>query len=192
MWFELLFLFCARTIDMSLGTLRHMFVVRGLKVAAASVGFVEIIVFTLALGLVVSAGDDPLKLLAFAGGFSFGILCGMVIEERLAIGHRAVQIIAGEGGASLAEDLRRQGHAVTVWSADGRDGRKLVLNLLLERRHAFRLARDVRERLPDAFVLLAEPKGYLGGRVPAKFPSLLPVPTMGTTGDDPRPTRTAA
>jgi len=173
MLIELLFLFCARTIDMSLGTLRQVFVIQGRKYHAAVVGFVEIAVYTLALGLVVSAADDPLKLLVFSAGFSAGIICGVSIEERLALGHRSLQIVVEENMAGLVNELREKGHPATVWRAEGRDGNKLVVNLLLTRRQALPLARQIRERIPGAFVLLSEPKYFMGGRVAGKIPDIV-------------------
>lgn len=175
MLIELLFLFSARTIDMSLGTLRQVFVVQGRKYHAATVGFAEIAVYTLALGLVVSAADDLMKLLVFSAGFSAGIICGVSIEERLALGHRSLQIVVEEDERDLVEELRAQGHPATVWSAEGRDGGKLVINVLLTRRQASVLARQIRQRLPGAFVLLSEPKYFMGGRVAGKVPDILAI-----------------
>ena len=43
---ELLFIFFARVIDVTLGTIRMIFVIRGERVPAAAIGFVEILVYT--------------------------------------------------------------------------------------------------------------------------------------------------
>ncbi|MGI6412521.1 MAG: DUF5698 domain-containing protein [Syntrophomonadaceae bacterium] len=56
---ELLFIFLARIIDVSLGTIRMILVIRGDKVPAAIIGFFEILVYTLALGLVVGSLRQP-------------------------------------------------------------------------------------------------------------------------------------
>jgi uncharacterized protein YebE (UPF0316 family) len=176
MYIELFFLFLARTIDMSLGTLRHVFVVQGRKYPAAAVGFVEIAVYTVALGLVVSAADEPLRLLVFSAGFAAGIICGVSIEERLALGHRSLQVIVDEEAFSFVEESRLEGHPATVWKAEGRDGVKLVINLLLTRREALPLAKRIRERMPAAFVLLSETKYFMGGRVGGRAPALTDFP----------------
>lgn len=78
---ELLFIFFARIIDVSLGTIRMILVIRGDKLPAALIGFFEIMVYTVALGLVVGSLDDPVKLIVFCTGFALGILVGSVIEE---------------------------------------------------------------------------------------------------------------
>ena len=89
---ELLFIFSARVIDVTLGTIRMIFIIRGDRVPAAAIGFVEIMVYTTALGMVIGSLDNPVKLVIFCAGFAMGVLSGSIIEEKLALGYRGIQV----------------------------------------------------------------------------------------------------
>lgn len=168
MVFQLLFIFLARIIDVSLGTIRTILIIRGEKWPAAIIGFFEIMVYTVALGLVVGALNDPIKLVVFCLGFAAGVIVGSVIEERLALGYRGVQVTIDETHASVVEELRAEGFPVTCWGAEGKNGHKTVLNMVLKRK----LARQVTDRIcamdPEAFVVYMEPKYFRGGFIGKK------------------------
>lgn len=162
---ELLFLFFARTIDMALATIRQVLVIRGQRWAAGLVGFFEILVYTLALGMVVSAGSDIWRLLAFSLGFGTGIVLGVTIEDTMAFGYRLVMVTIDKKDEWIAAELRRMGHAVTVMEAAGHEGAKLMLNMVMQRRRARQVMTEIKRRLPSAFVVATEPKHFVGGRL---------------------------
>ncbi|HRY12358.1 MAG TPA: DUF2179 domain-containing protein [Syntrophomonadaceae bacterium] len=168
MYLQLLFIFMARIIDVSLGTIRMILIIRGDKWTAAIIGFVEIMVYTVALGMVVGSLNDPVKLIIFCLGFSLGVVVGSLIEERLALGYRGVQVIVDCEHACIAEELREQGFPVTTWEAHGRVGPKVVLNTVVKRQLARKLAAYVTERDPGAFVVFMEPKHFRGGYMKKK------------------------
>lgn len=163
--FELTFIFLARTIDMCLGTLRSLMVMRGHRLAAAMIGFFEILVYTVALSMVMSAGSDPARLFVFCLGFSAGIALGITVEKRLPVGFRSLQATVDARFHGIVEELRELGHGVTVWEAEGRNGPKLVLQVITRRRQAARVAGFIEDRVPGAFVVQSEPKTFLGGLV---------------------------
>lgn len=162
---ELLFIFFARIIDVSLGTVRMILVIRGNKYPAAIIGFFEILVYTLALGLVVGNLDDPVKLLVFCSGFALGILVGSIIEEKLSLGYRGLQAIIDRQNAYIIEELRNEGFPVTCWEASGRLGPKLVLSIVTTRSNAAKLAERILAKDCEAFLMFIEPKHFRGGYV---------------------------
>lgn len=165
---ELLFIFFARIIDVSLGTIRMILVIRGDKVPAAIIGFFEIMVYTVALGLVVGSLDDPVKLIVFCAGFSLGVLVGSVIEEKLALGYRGLQVIIDREHCDLVEDLREAGYPVTCWEATGKAGPKTVLHMVVKRNMIKAVSNHIYEQDPSAFVVLMEPKHFRGGYIKKK------------------------
>lgn len=165
---ELLFIFFARIIDVSLGTIRMILVIRGDKVPAAIIGFFEIMVYTVALGLVVGSLDDPVKLIVFCAGFSLGVLVGSVIEEKLALGYRGLQVIIDREHCDLVDDLREAGYPVTCWEATGKAGPKTVLHMVVKRNMIKAVSNHIYEQDPSAFVVLMEPKHFRGGYIKKK------------------------
>ncbi len=165
---ELLFIFFARILDVSLGTIRMILVIRGDKVPAAIIGFFEIMVYTVALGLVVGSLDDPVKLIIFCAGFSLGVLVGSVIEEKLALGYRGLQVIIDRDHCDLVTILREAGYPVTCWEATGKSGPKTVLHMVVKRNMIKAVSNHIYEQDPNAFVVLMEPKHFRGGYIKKK------------------------
>ena len=168
MIFQLLFIFMARIIDVSLGTIRMILVIRGDKIPAAIIGFFEILVYTVALGMVVGALDDPVKLMVFCTGFALGILVGSWIEEKLALGYRGIQVTIDHDEEHIVQELRDEGVAVTCWEASGKSGPKLVMNIFVKRSLAGVIADEIAKKAPDAFIVLMEPKFFQGGYIKKK------------------------
>ncbi|HNX27852.1 MAG TPA: DUF2179 domain-containing protein [Syntrophomonadaceae bacterium] len=165
---ELLFIFFARVIDVTLGTIRMIFVIRGDRVPAAAIGFVEIMVYTVALSMVIGSLDNPVKLVIFCTGFAMGVLLGSVIEEKLALGYRGIQVTIEAEEYGLIDELREEGYPVTTWQAYGKTGPKLMLNIIVKRDTAKAVVEHIFNRCPQAFIVMMEPKKFSGGYIKKK------------------------
>ena len=129
-----LFVFAMRVLDMSLDTLRMLFVMRGRKLLAGVIGVVQATVFILAVSAVLKGPLDPLNVLGYALGFGTGVMLGMLAEDRLALGFGMYRIYSPLHGAEIASALREAGHAATEFLAMGRDGQFVVVNCAVSRR----------------------------------------------------------
>ena len=154
-WLPLI-IFLLRVVDMSLDTLRVLFVVRGRRVAVFLLGFTQSAIWVTAIAVVLAHLDNPWNTLGYAAGFASGTLLGMMIEERLAIGHGHVRVITSRHGPSVAEALRSAGHAVTELTGQGRDGAVSILTTSVRRREIDRLLRLITGLDPSAFVTVEE------------------------------------
>ena len=97
--------------------------------------------------------DNPLNIIGYAGGFATGNVVGMMIEERLAIGHIKLSIVSSARGAALAQTLREGGFAVTEIPARGKDGMVSMLSVSVKRKDVARVETIVREKDAGAFVI---------------------------------------
>ena len=152
-WVAGLTIFALRVGDMSLDTLRMLFVVRGRKGVAWGLGFVQSIIFVLAITSVLSHLDNPLNVVGYAAGFATGNVVGMWIEERLAIGHVKVSIVSQRLGSALSKTLRESGFGVTEIPARGRDGMVSMLSVSVLRRDVPRIQAIIHECDAEAFVI---------------------------------------
>ncbi len=100
-WLFALMIFALRVADMSLDTIRVLFVVRGKKGIVWVLGFFQSLIFVVAISSVLTQIDNILNVLGYATGFATGNLVGMLIEQRLAIGHILVTIISSNRGAIM-------------------------------------------------------------------------------------------
>ena len=128
-------IFGLRVIEMSLDTIRVLLVVRGRKGIAWGVGFFQSLLFVLAITTVLTNLDNVLTAFGYAGGFATGNVIGMILEEKLAIGHTHLRIISSRRGSAIAAALRERGFAVTEISGRGKDGTVTMINCSVLRKH---------------------------------------------------------
>lgn len=153
-WYIPVLIFIARIADVSIGTIRMIFVISGWQLRAAALGFVEVVIWALAIGGLVQSITNPVLLLAYAGGFSAGNLVGMWIESRLALGTRVVQVINRDTSGDLPNKLRDQGYRVTTVSGKGRDGPVELAYAVVRRRALPKIMATINEHAPKAIVTI--------------------------------------
>ncbi|MEX1247502.1 MAG: DUF5698 domain-containing protein [Anaerolineales bacterium] len=127
-------IFIARLVNQTIDTVRFMMTIRGRKLIAWVMAFSESVIFLVTLSVVFSDLSNIFYIVAYAGGFAFGNTVGMLVEERLAVGHIHVSIISSKRGSAIAEKLRDQGYAVTEIPARGKDGMVTLLHVSVRRR----------------------------------------------------------
>jgi uncharacterized protein YebE (UPF0316 family) len=145
-------IFGLRVLNMTLDTLRVLFVMRGKKPLVWVLGFFQTIVFVVAITSVLANLDNLFNLFGYAAGFATGNVIGIALEQRLAIGHTRVNIISPRRGAAIAEHLREGGYAVTEIPARGKDGMVTMLECSVRRREATKVDQLIRDVDETAFV----------------------------------------
>lgn len=151
-WLSAGLIFALRVTDMTLDTLRVLFVMRGRKPIAWVLGFFQAAVFVIAITSVLRDLTNPLNIIGYAAGFATGVVVGMAIEERLAIGYVHMRVISSRRGSGIAERLRSEGYAVTEVPARGKDGMVTMLNCSVLRKDIERLRNLVNEVDQEAFI----------------------------------------
>ncbi|RXZ84282.1 DUF2179 domain-containing protein [Paenibacillaceae bacterium] len=147
----------------SMFTLRLILVIKGRRGAASFLAMAEVFVYLFGLNLVLQNLDNPFNMAAYCIGFGIGVYLGSRIEEYLALGYLVVQVIVDSLAVELPNKLRDLGYGVTSWPADGRDGKRLVMQVLVKRSNEKRLMDSIKQLAPKAFVISHEPKQFKGG-----------------------------
>lgn len=129
-----LLIFLARTTDVSIGTLRIVFISRNFKSLAVLSGFFEILVWLLAITQVLKNLDNWISFFAYAGGYAFGSYVGMVIEEKLAMGKVILRIISQNDPEKLMQTLRQNGYGLTSMDAQGSTGLVKIIFMIINRK----------------------------------------------------------
>jgi uncharacterized protein YebE (UPF0316 family) len=153
-WWLPILIFLARIVDVSIGTMRMILVINGHRFIAAGLGFVEVVVWVLAVGGVIAFLTNPLALLAYGLGFAVGTLVGMVLEEKIALGYRMIRVVNRDPTKQLASGLRERGYMVTQVPGEGRDGAVEIAFLGVKRRCLRRALADIEEIAPRSFVTI--------------------------------------
>ncbi len=148
--------FALRLVDVSIGAIRIVMLVRQERWIAGLLGFFESLTWVVAAGLVFSNLDDPVRMVAFALGFGTGTVLGSTIERRLAVGKAVMRIITPYDSPEVAPALRDAGFGVTVVNAEGLNGEVRLAFTVVPRRRVPEVLEIVRRINPEAFVTLED------------------------------------
>ena len=129
-----LLVFLAELCVVTIGTIRIIFVARGMKVLAPILGFFEVSIWLFAIGQIMQNLTDLGCYLAFAGGFTAGNFLGVLIEKKLAIGSVVVRIITPRDVRDLIEGLQAAEYGVTTIDAQGATGPVKVVFTIVRRK----------------------------------------------------------
>jgi uncharacterized protein YebE (UPF0316 family) len=146
-----LLIFCARIVDVSLGTIRIIYVSRGMKYLAPVFGFFEILIWLLAIGQIMQNLTNIVYYIAYASGFTMGSFIGILIESRLAVGKVVLRIITQRDATDLIAFLREEGYGITVVDAEGATGNVKIIFTVINRKNLEAVVGAVQEFNPRAF-----------------------------------------
>ncbi|HSL45092.1 MAG TPA: DUF2179 domain-containing protein [Anaerolineales bacterium] len=168
-----LIVFLARFIDVSLGTLRIIFLSRGRKYLAPLLGFVEVLIWITVVSEVVGGAQNIVAYLAYAAGFAVGNYAGMLVEEKLAIGTLVIRVILPQDGTLLVERLRTEGYGATYVDGHGASGPVMLIYTVVMRKELSRVVDLIQEVHPKAFFTVEELRSAQQGIFPERSSSRL-------------------
>ena len=151
-----LLIFLARICDVTLGTIRLIFVARGFRYLAPLIGFFEILIWIVAIGQIMQNLSNPVCYLAYAGGFASGNYIGIVIAEKMSLGIVLVRVVTQKEAHRLVERLRAHDYGVTTVDGRGAGGAVQVIFSIVPRREVETVVALVKEFNPRAFYSIEE------------------------------------
>ena len=145
-------IFCLRICDVTLDTMRIIFMTKGFKNLAPIIGFFEILIWIVAISRTMqNLNNNWLCYIAYAGGFATGNYVGMLLDEKLAIGHEIIRIIAKFNSGDIAGSLRASGYGVTTVNAKGMEGDVEILYVVVNRKNLKNAIEIIQKQNPAAF-----------------------------------------
>jgi len=162
---EILIIFLAKIVEITLSTLRTVLVTKGEKIYVAIIGFIEVSIWLKVVSVVLTGiSESPAKMLAYALGYACGSLVGLTLEEKIGLGYSTIQIIVNKDqGNVLAKLLRDEGKAVTILEGEGMDSKKSVLLTHIKRKDKELIMKKIEELNIQAVVTISETKKIYGG-----------------------------
>jgi uncharacterized protein YebE (UPF0316 family) len=158
-----IFIFFARILDVTLGTMRIISLSRGLKKLTPFLGFFEVFIWVIAISQLVRNLTHFSSYFAYAAGFATGNYIGMWIEEKLALGTLTVRIFAVAQGEELSKQLAASGFGVTVLDGHGAGGMVKVLFTTIHRRELQQVEKIIHEFNPKMFYSVEEVRAFKEG-----------------------------
>ncbi len=170
-----LMVFFARLMDVTLGTLRIIFISRGKRNVAPVLGFFEVYIWITIVSQIVSHAHNMLAYVAYAAGFAVGNYVGMYIEGRLAIGTQVVLAIVQDHASPLITHLRGSGYGVTAVDGSGANGAVKLIYTIVRRRNLNDVLSIIHETHPQAFLSIQDVNSTHEGVFPIPTPSQIGV-----------------
>jgi uncharacterized protein YebE (UPF0316 family) len=159
-------IFLARVCDMSLDTIRVIFMSKGIKYLPAIIGFFEVIIWLLAIGQVMDNLTNIVCYIAYGAGFAAGTIVGMAIEEKLSLGLTSVRIITKDDPSELLQYLRSNNYGVTSIDGEGGTGKVKMVFTIIKRQDLSHVVGIIKQFHPNAFYSIEEVKSVVEGVFP--------------------------
>ena len=160
-------IFISRICDVSIGTIRIIFVSRGKKLIAPILGFFEVSIWLLAMSQIMQNLDNAVCFIAYAGGFATGNYIGILIEEKLAMGTLIVRIFLVNDNTNMRERLYEAGFGVTTIDAHGgTNGEVKIIYSVIKRKALSEVVEIIEACESNAFYSVEEVKSVRKGFFP--------------------------
>ena len=151
-----LMIFFGRIIDVSLGTLRIIFVSKGEKYKAPIIGFFEVLIWIVIISEIFSRANDMLAYISYAGGYAAGNFVGILIEQRIAFGIILCRIYTRKNGIDLVTIFNKNNYGATLLQGTGSVDKIEIIETVIERKEMKIIEKLVTEFDPDVFYVVED------------------------------------
>ena len=159
-----LIIFIVRIVDVTLGTLSTVLVIRGKKGLGSIIGFIDVVIWFLLVRQALSIENASLWIaIAYAGGYAAGTYTGSWIEEKLAIGNSSFTVITKGLRYDVVELLRQRGFGVSSVLSKGIDSENLMLLIEVDRKKIKAVRNIINEIAPDSFIAISDTRQIING-----------------------------
>lgn len=149
-------IFFGRIIDVSLGTLRIIFVSKGEKYIAPIIGFFEVLIWIVVISEIFSRANDVTAYLSYAAGYASGNYIGILIEQKIAFGILLCRVYTKGNGKELVSLLNRQNFGATLIHGTGSLGEIDVIETVVDRKLMKKVERIFTEFDPNVFFVVED------------------------------------
>jgi uncharacterized protein YebE (UPF0316 family) len=168
-------IFCARICDVTIGTLRIIFVSKGHKRIAPILGFFEVFIWVIAISQIMSNLNNFACYFGYAAGFATGNYIGMLVEERIAVGKIFIRIITSANGLSLVKSLNSNGFGATTVKAEGSRGEVNIIYSVINRKRLEEIQKILLDFDPKLFYTIEDVREANAGIFSESFSYKIPL-----------------
>ena len=161
------FIVCAaKIVEISIQSLKTCMMVKGQRLKAAGLGFLECTIWGLVISTIIGTlGDNIFLLLFYCIGYATGLFLGSTIEGKIALGTSNLELIASdESTEKITEYLRAENRGYTVFAGHGSTDKMNMIFIVLPRKETPKVLKDIRKVCDNkVFVVASEVSKYAGG-----------------------------
>lgn len=155
-WSLPLVIFFGRIVDVSIGTLRIVFVSRGARNIAPVVGFVEVFIWVVIIAQVLARADGLMSYLAYAAGYAAGTYIGLTVENKIGFGYVILRLFTKLNGMTLVANLNQHGHGATLVKGEGLIYKLDIVETVVRRTQLRDVEATMRKYDPTAFYTIED------------------------------------
>jgi uncharacterized protein YebE (UPF0316 family) len=164
-WIIIPVLICiARIVDVAIGTLRIIFVSKGMRFLAPLLGFFEVIIWLLAISQIMQNLTNVVNYVAYGCGFALGNFVGIYLEEKISLGFVLLRVITRRSASTLVEYFKGCGYRFTMVRADSDEGPVNIIYMPLRRKDVHTIVQNIKGHNPNAFYTLEDAR-YVSAEV---------------------------
>ncbi|MBE6569612.1 MAG: DUF2179 domain-containing protein [Ruminococcaceae bacterium] len=156
----------AKIVEITIQSLKTCMMVKGERLKAAALGFVECLIWGLVISTIIGTlGDNLLLLLFYCVGYAVGLFLGSALENKIALGTSSLELIAGEESTEKITDyLKEKNKGYTVFEGRGSVDRMNMVFIVLPRKEVKKTLKEIRGLCGNkVFVVTSEVSKYAGG-----------------------------
>lgn len=143
--------FLAPLVQVSMMTMRTIFVTRGMRRLATISAFFEMSIWLFAMKELFTSMNDVWSRTVYAAFFACGVFLGSKLEEKLSLGIVIVRMVLQQNAAQLIKNIADAGFGVTQTQADGAFGVGTLLLCVVERKREDELKAIIERFNPTIF-----------------------------------------
>ncbi|MDL2222924.1 DUF5698 domain-containing protein [Bacteroidales bacterium OttesenSCG-928-M11] len=165
-WLLPIIIFFGRICDVTLGTLRIIFVSKGEKNKAPIVGFFEVFIWIVIISQIISRANDLISYISYAAGYAAGNYIGILVEKRIAFGYQLFRVYTKKDAHTLMKLLNQDGFGSTYIRGEGIISEVDIVETVVSRKGGEKVVQTIQQFDPDAFYLVedirSKQKGVFG------------------------------
>jgi len=167
-WLLPVIIFFGRVVDVSLGTLRIIFVSKGEKYKAPLIGFVEVFIWVVVISQILSRANDMVAYVSYAAGYATGNYVGILLENRIAYGIVLCRIYTQKNGKDLVASLNKMNIGATLTHGTGSANEVDIIETVVDRKEMKKLERTLNNFDSNIFYVVEDVRTKQNGIFPKR------------------------
>lgn len=133
-WLLPIVIFFGRICDVTLGTLRIIFVSKGERYKAPIVGFFEVFIWVVIISQIFSNANDLIAYVSYAAGYAAGNYVGILVENKIAFGYQLIRVYTKKDARELIKVLNESNIGATFVVGEGAMSKVNIVETVIDRK----------------------------------------------------------
>ncbi len=158
--------FFGRFIEVTLSTMNTIYIVKGKKLVATIVGFIDILIWFLIVKEALNTPEDSIWIaLSYAGGYAVGTYFGSVFASVFIKGTTQVHIVTKNIENKVTDAIKENGYGASIVPCYGLNSEEqsLMIYAQVDNKKIKDFKKLIKKIDPNAFVTITESKDNLNG-----------------------------